>query len=240
MKQNIKGHERAEAQTFLDRLFRAFGHPGAIEAGARFEDPIKRLKGDKKSTSFADLVWRPRVLIEMKARGEQLRRHTNQAFEYWKYLVPNRPRWVILCNFDELWVYDFETEVEEPVDRITLAELPVRAEVLAFLKPELEKPVFGVNRVEVTRDAAARVAATFNSMTARGLSREVAQRFVLQCVMALFSEDLRLLPSEHFTRILQNSLGAKDPGRLAYLEIGDLFRQMNNSEPATSGPNKKV
>ncbi|MFM7365251.1 MAG: hypothetical protein ACKO11_12320, partial [Cuspidothrix sp.] len=32
--QHITGQERKEAQTFLDRFFRAFGHEGALDAGA--------------------------------------------------------------------------------------------------------------------------------------------------------------------------------------------------------------
>src|ERR1039457_6729060 len=38
---------------------------------------------DGKGTSFADLVWKPVVLIEMKRRGEDLTRHYRQAFDYW-------------------------------------------------------------------------------------------------------------------------------------------------------------
>jgi len=34
-------------------------------------------------TSFADLVWKPVVLIEMKKRGENLQKHYRQAFDYW-------------------------------------------------------------------------------------------------------------------------------------------------------------
>lgn len=39
-KQHIKGEEKKEAQTFLDRFFRAFGHEGALEAGATYEEAI--------------------------------------------------------------------------------------------------------------------------------------------------------------------------------------------------------
>lgn len=35
-KQHIKGEETKEAQTFLDRFFRAFGHEGALEAKASY------------------------------------------------------------------------------------------------------------------------------------------------------------------------------------------------------------
>ena len=31
---HLKGDEKGEAQLFLDKFFRAFGHEGAIEAGA--------------------------------------------------------------------------------------------------------------------------------------------------------------------------------------------------------------
>ena len=38
----LKGNERKESQTFLDRLFKAFGHAGAIEAGAEFEATLSK------------------------------------------------------------------------------------------------------------------------------------------------------------------------------------------------------
>jgi hypothetical protein len=79
--QYITGQERKEAQTFLDRFFRAFGHEGALEAGAKYEEAIK--KGSKSGkTGFADLVWKPRVLIEMKKRGEDLNKHRNVECRY--------------------------------------------------------------------------------------------------------------------------------------------------------------
>jgi hypothetical protein len=87
---NVKGDEKGEAQVFLDRLFRGFGYEGVPEAGATLEMRVK--KGDGKGTSFADLVWKPVVLIEMKKRGEDLTRHYRQAFDYWTRLVPGRPR----------------------------------------------------------------------------------------------------------------------------------------------------
>jgi hypothetical protein len=57
-----------------------------------------RAKGGKK---FADLLWPDRVLIEMKSRSEKLEKHCDQTFEYWTHIVPHRPPFVILCNFDE-------------------------------------------------------------------------------------------------------------------------------------------
>ncbi|MCY7381251.1 MAG: class I SAM-dependent DNA methyltransferase, partial [Microcoleus sp. CAN_BIN18] len=129
----LKGDEKGEAQVFCDRLFQAFGHPGYKEAGAELE---YRVKAKGKTTKFADLLWRPRLLLEMKKRGEKLEKHYQQAFEYWLELVPQRPQYVVLCKFDEFWVYDFDLQLREPVDRIKLEELPDRFTALNFLFPE--------------------------------------------------------------------------------------------------------
>ncbi len=84
---HLKGDEKGEAQVFLDRFFQAFGHGGYQEAGATLEARVKRGKG----TGFADLLWPGRVLVEMKKRGEDLRRHFDQARDYWMNLFP-KPR----------------------------------------------------------------------------------------------------------------------------------------------------
>ncbi len=83
--QALKGDEKSEAQTFLDRFFRALGHEGVIESGATFEFRVAKkpgspqlelIKGNgarpKGGKKFADLLWPDRALIEMKSRGEKL------------------------------------------------------------------------------------------------------------------------------------------------------------------------
>jgi hypothetical protein len=162
---NIRGDEKGEAQVFLDRLFQAFGHAGVKEAGATLEERVKKAEG--KGTTFADLVWKPVVLIEMKKRGEDLARHYRQAFDYWTRLVPGRPRFVILCNFDELWVHDFDTQMDAPVDRVKVTELATRWGPLGFLLPKPETPVFGSDQVAVTRKAADQLADCFNKLVAK-------------------------------------------------------------------------
>jgi hypothetical protein len=60
---------------------------------------------------------------------------------------------VVLCNFDEFWVYDFETQVDSPVDRLKLEDLPQRYGALAFLFATPKKPVLGNDHEAVTHDA---------------------------------------------------------------------------------------
>lgn len=217
---HITGDEKGEAQVFLDHLFRGFGHAGIKEAGATCE---MRIKKDGGGTSFADLVWKPVVLIEMKKRGEDLAKHYRQAFDYWTRLVPGRPRYTVLCNFDEFWVFDFETQMDSPVDRLQLVDLPARPGPLAFLFAKPQKPVFGNHHEAVTRAAANLLALLFNRLIARGTERSLAQRFVLQILMALFAEDIGLLPQYFLTRLLDECNTPQE----SYDLLGGLFTAMN-------------
>ena len=228
---HLTGDEKGESADFLDHLFRALGHDGIKEAGATRETRLAK-KGGAKGKNFADLLWPERVLIEMKSRGKKLERHYDQIFDYWTHIVPHRPPFVILCNFDEFWIYDFNIQLFDPVEKFTLAELPSRAEALAFLLPKPRKPLFINNRVEVTREAAADLAQLFRALVARGEDRARAQRFILQILVTLVSEDMQLLPRQLLTRLIAE---CREKGENSYDLIGGLFRQMNTKEPARGG-----
>ena len=188
---HITGDEKGQAQIFLDRLFQAFGQSGCLDVGGSTEFRIRKADEDGGGTAFADYVWKPVVLIEMKKRGTDLQKHYRQAFDYWTRLVPNRPRYVVLCNFDEFRVYDFDTDLDTPKDKLATKDLPQRWGPLAFLANQ--KPVFENDRVDVTCKAADKLALCFNHIIHRGVDQPTAQRFILQMLVALFAENIDLL-----------------------------------------------
>ena len=190
--QGLKGDEKSEAQTFLTRLFQAFGHAGPYEAGATFEHRI-RIDG---ATKFSDLLWPGRVLIEMKSRGVKLDRVFPQAKAYWDNAYADRTEYVVLCNFDEFVVYNWNLQ-REPLDTVKLEQLPEMWRSLAFLAAERTEPIFGNNLVALTKEAADRVADLYGHLVDRGIARETAQRFVLQCLVCLFAEDTGLFPDRY-------------------------------------------
>jgi len=234
----LKGDEKGEAQVFLDRLFIGFGHAGYKQAGATLE---YRVKKDGKGTVFPDLVWKPRVLLEMKKRGEKLHLHYQQAFDYWLHAVPYRPRYMVLCNFDEFWIYDFERQIDEPVDKVVLTDLLNRYTALNFLFPNNPKPQFGNDREAVSIKAAAKMADLFHLMTKgfrpnvksyQKVTRQQAQRFILQIVVAMFAEDIDLLPAGTIKGLVDDCL---EKGMSSYDLFGGLFQQMNTETPAKAG-----
>ena len=66
---------------YLDHLFTVLGYAdGLKKAGTDCGARIKKGK-QARTTSFADLVWKPRVLLEMKKPGTGLALHYQQAYE---------------------------------------------------------------------------------------------------------------------------------------------------------------
>jgi len=228
----LEKDEKGEAQVFCDRLFQAFGHKGYKEAGAVLETRVKK----KKSTKFADLVWGDRVVIEMKKGGEKLEKHKTQLFEYWWNLRPNQPKYSVLCNFDQFYIYDFSIQ-DEPLDKIDIENLEKRVTAFNFLYPNPKKAIFENNLEDATRKTADDVAKVFNSLIERKIDREQAQKFILQCVFTMFSEDYELLPSGFFTAMLQECLHDEEK---SYDLIDGLFKQMSNRKKASGGRYKEV
>ena len=225
---NIKGDESGEAQIFLDHLMRAFGHDGAIEAGGGYETRVRRRRNGKTTVSFADYLLPKRVLIEMKKRGENLKKHYTQIEEYWKSLDSQiRPRYALLCNFDEIWIYDFNIQFYEPVDVVPINELAESRSPLEFLIPRSNlTPVFRNNQVEVTREAAYQLTEFFHSLAAE-VGQPIAQRFTLQCMVAMIAEDVGLLPEARLTGILRSWNRHVDSTDFAHVQIAMLFTMMN-------------
>ena len=240
---HITGDEKGEAQVFLDHFFKALGYSEGFKgAGANCEFRIKNEQ--THSTKFADLVWKPVVLIEMKKKGEDLSIHLQQAFSYWTQLVPDRPQYVILCNFFEFWIYDFNQDIYRPLDKIKLEELENKAEAFAFLFPKSRQPIFGYNREDVTEKVAFHISHAYKSLLKRKIKPEIALRYSLQLVLSMFAEDIDLLPNQIFTRIIEELShepgGGMDIVSRSYDLIGSLFREMNTPGITEGGYYKGV
>lgn len=230
--EKLSGDEKGEAQVFCDRLFQGFGYEGYKEVGATLEHRVK----EENTTRFADLLWGERLLIEMKKRGEKLESHRSQLFNYWWNLRPNQPKYAVLCNFDEFYIYDFTIQ-DEPLDKVNTVDLEERKSAFNFMYSLRKKPIFNNNLEEATKDTAAKTVSVFNSLIERGIARDSAQRFILQCIFCMFAEDFKLLPPDFFTKIISDCLFDDES---SYDLIGGLCRQMANPNSASAGRYKDV
>ena len=242
--QSLKGDEKQEAQTFLNHFFQVFGYQDVISAGGLFE---ARIKPSDSATKYADCLFAPQghsgVLIEMKGKKEKfLDKHFDQVKNYWLDMKPQevigpgaqKPRYAILCNFDEFIIYD-ELSL---VDRIKLDEFEQRKAAFNFMYSDGKPPVFKCNVKEISQSAANKIGEIFKyEVIEKKESPEKVQRFLMQCILAMFSEDFGLLPEGLFTNLVRNCCIKKED---TYDELGNLFRQMANPNMADGGKYKGV
>lgn len=242
--QSLKGDEKQEAQTFLNHFFQVFGYEDVFAAGGLFE---ARIKPSDASTKYADCLFAPQghsgVLIEMKGKKEKsLDKHFDQVKNYWLDMKPQevigpgaqKPRYAILCNFDEFIIYD-ELSL---VDRIKLKDFEQRKSAFNFMYAAEKAPVFNCNVKEISKSAANKIGEIFKyEVVEKKEPPEKVQRFLMQCILAMFSEDFDLLPEGLFTNLVRNCCIKKED---TYDELGNLFRQMANPNMASGGKYKGV
>ncbi len=229
------GNEKQESQSFVQKLLRAWGWQDAEEAGVSFEHKIPK-GGAGGGMGFADALIPGKVLIEMKQRGEGLGQHFPQLQRYWFNLAP-KPTYAILCNFDEFWVYDFNIQVDEPVEKLLTAQLAERWSGLAFLSKEPLTPLFGNNQISVTEKQAKAMGHLFHDLKVQAnktglFTAQQAQRFVLQCVLCMFAEDRGMLPNRQFSLALED---CRERGDSTYDVLGGLFAAMNTHGETPGG-----
>ena len=240
----LKGDEKGEAQTFLNHFFQIFGYEDVITAGGSFES---RIKFSDDTTKFADCLFAPEghpgVLIEMKKRSEKnLEKHFEQVKNYWIEMDPNtviregarRPNYIILCNFDEFIIYN---EINL-ADKIDINDLSSRISAFNFMYPDGKQPNFRVNIEKISKEVARTIGEIYKyEIFDKKEDPLKVQRFLLQCVLSMFSEDFGLLPNGLFTTLVKNCVSGKEN---TYDELGGLFRQMSSKTQAEAGKYKNV
>lgn len=219
------GGERAEAQTFLNELFAAYGTE-RLAAGVTFEADQPRPSG---AHGFLDAWWPGQLLVEMKRPSEagRLDQHRQQAIGYWQHSsdpVRDRPaaRYVVICAFAAFEVWEPGRYPLHPRATLTLDELPDRYEALLFLAGQ--RPLFLDADRTLTTQAAQRTVELHERLAARQAAEgETLMGFTLQTVWTLFASSLGMLGG-HPVRGIVDSLLADDSGsRSSAAELGHLY-----------------
>ncbi|MGI8845356.1 MAG: DNA methyltransferase [Thermoleophilaceae bacterium] len=233
------GDEKSEAQTYLGELLDCYDTGWRQDTSARFEHHYP-------SGSFADLLWKGNVLVEMKSKHTSKTLpdfHWRQAFDYWdRSSFPDEgigaPRYVVLCSFDRFVIWEPGEFPVPVIDRpgppridLMLDELPERVEALDFLRGTAAN--FEVNSVDLAERAVDAVARLYVSLTERGISAELARDFTLQVTWCCFAEDLGMFPELLLTNAAERL--RTDPNANSYDVLGELFEWLNRAGERPSG-----
>ena len=82
--------------------------------------------------------------------------------------------------------------------KVPLIKLKDQWRSLAFLAAKETAPIFDNNLVDVTKDAADKIALLYKCLIKRGIEEEIARRFTLQCLVAIFADHTGLFPESGF------------------------------------------
>ena len=172
------------------------------------------------TTKFLD-AWIPetKVLIEHKKRGVKLdapqsghggKTPFEQAIEYNQARgYSDKARWIVTCNFDEIWVYDMDKPLAEP-QKIMLGDLPREVARLGFLVDSTVKSVreqekdisIKAGRIvgELYKALLKRYAAPDSPETLKALNR-----LCVRLVFLFYAEDADLFPKDAFWNLLKST-----------------------------------
>ncbi|MCK4548149.1 MAG: class I SAM-dependent DNA methyltransferase [Candidatus Eisenbacteria sp.] len=199
-------------QHFLD-LCELFEHPKPVEVDKTgesftFEKGTEKHGGGK---GWAD-VWKKGFFgWEYKRKHADLLKAYDQLLKYHKEALENPPL-LVVCDMNIIEIHTNFTGTPSKVYRITLEELTdsdkfdvVRS---VFHDPEKLKP--GVTREVVTQEAAKRIGEIAQRLRKRGEDPHEVALFLDRIVFCMFAEDIDLLQSGLFTKLLGKAKDAPD------------------------------
>jgi hypothetical protein len=225
--------ERADKQTFYNEFFDVFGIRRASVAA--FEANVRNLQGN---INAIDLLWRGKLIVEHKSRGEDLSQAETQAFGYIEDLTREGrsdeiPRFVLVSDFANFVLYDLEPEEQlnlplfagRPISRseFALADFPRHIRSFAFM--------LGQTRVrfeaedEANEKAYRRMCELHDALKAGGLSGHDLERMLVRILFCLFAEDTLIFQPEAFTQFIRTQTRAD--GADLGARLNELFHWLN-------------
>ena len=188
----------------------------------------------KKTTRTVAAHWPGRrVLVEVVDR-DALLDPAWQSVHRACLQMPEEPQYVVLTNQRDVRLYDLSKDRQAARLAISLDELPKYSEAFVFFEPDWKPGTTPkiINVDKVSKEVADLVAKVFRALAAKHPTRrDDVTRFILQCIVAMFSEDIGLLPKEYFTTLLYR---AGEEGDVE-AKLAALFAAMSTPDDARSG-----
>ena len=223
--QRVELTERsASQQHFLD-LCELLDHLKPAEA-----DPVGEWFTFERGASkhgggdgWADVWKRGFFGWEYKGKHKDLDAAYDQLLKYREAL--ENPPLLVVCDMDRFIIRTNFTNTPTQVYEFSLDDLaePRNLEILRSVFHDFEKLRPGATSEAITEEAASRVAGIAQKLRERGFEAEQVARFLDRVVFCLFAEDIDLLPSMVFTKVLERS--RRDPNRFVSL-TSQLFEAM--------------
>ena len=212
--------EKQQDQGFIEDFLRVFGVLDARTVGT-FQEKTK-IEGQ---TKWIDYLWKGKIAIEMKTRGEKLDKAMDQLSQY-MYSLPAE-------EVPDLWlVSDFENIRISRHSTNELFTFKTR-ELRNYIKHFSEIAGYETERVQDTKiednvKAAEKMAKLHDALKVSGYDGHDLQVYLVRLLFCLFANDTSIFPKGHLYSYIQKSNA--DSSDLSD-RISRLFDVLNMDEP---------
>lgn len=227
---DAEGYERGQSQNFWTQIFNAYGVSGQVQLKA-FEHRLK----DDKSQKYVDAFIPKLVMIEQKSRGLDLNKAYNQVSKYYERLsAADKPRYIVLSNFDELWLFDIENPLNIKEYKCRLADLPKNAEWLDFLAPNAAMAEI-VEENPINRQATEMVAKLHQAFISDGVNADELALFLTRLIFCFFADDTGIFGQKNLLDGLLTNEARSDGSNLNEV-FTTLFDTLNTKDRSSRLP----
>lgn len=225
-----RGH--GAAVNFATHLLECFGWKDGRPEGATIPHTLRIAEGGQLVDREVALWWRERRTMLAVVPHDAVLDFAWKNLLHACLQIDPPPQYVVLTNQRDLQLYDLARDREAARLSIHIEDLPKYSEAFPFFttawQPGQTPRI--VNVEKVSAEVADLVAKLYRSVRAQHPTRERdVIRFTLQCITAMFAEDIGLLPKNYFTSLLYD--GARHKNLDARLH--ELFVQMNTRDLPT-------
>lgn len=191
--------EDAEAKSFWDAFFAAFGVPRRRVAS--FEKPVKMSDG---KGGYIDLLWKGVLLVEHKSRGRDLDRAFHQATDYF-YGLKDRdlPRYVLVSDFARFRLYDLE---DEEIEEFNLKELHKKVGLFGFIAGYQAHRTSGPEEAANIK-AAEQLGKLHDLLREVGYEGHPLEVLLVRLLFCLFADDTGIFEKNRFKEYLEQRTG---------------------------------
>ena len=197
-------NERSGAQQHFLDLCRVLDEPSPAEADPAgafycFERGATKASG---GNGWADVWKRGHFGWEYKAPGKNLDAAFGQLQQY--ALALENPPLLVVCDLDRFVIRTNWTNTVSAKYEFALEELrePRTLRLLKWVMSDPEKLRPGKTRQDLTEEAAGEFATLAQNLRSRGHDAAAVAHFINRLVFCMFAEDVDLLPSKMFVRML--------------------------------------
>ncbi|WP_027389564.1 class I SAM-dependent DNA methyltransferase [Chrysiogenes arsenatis] len=211
--------EKQQASPFLIDFLEVFGRNR--KRTFKFEHNVKKYGGKQ---GYVDLFLPGELLIEMKSRGESLKRAFDQAVDYFEGIADaDLPAYVLVCDFATFSLTNIQT-----AETITfpIADLHKHIKLFAFLagyKTQTIKPQDPINI-----KAAEKMGKLHDQLKAIGYEGHQLEVYLVRLLFCLFAEDTSIFEKRIFQDYIENRTNP-DGTDLAYHLVA-IFQTLNTPE----------